>query len=391
MSEAAPLRIVVVAEGAVWGGIETHLSQLLPSAAAAEPSLAIRCLLLAKGALAERLSHAGGIPVEVAPDSGRAATALWLASRLREHGPALIHAHGFEAEILCAAIGRTRGTPVVITVHSDPGRVPHQAPDRGVAPSAALYAARRFGAARIIAVSRDIRHRLVDLGVHANRVSLVYNGVAAPRDGEAAAAAALRAALGFSAETVALGMIGRLEPVKGHLRVLRLFARLREELPSAALVFAGDGPLREEIEVEVASLGLGDVVHRLGFRDDVGAVMSALDVGIFASSHEGVPFAALEMMRRGVPLACFGVGGLLEIVEDGVTGLFAPPGDDDALRERLSTLVRDPSRRRALGEAAARAVGSSFSVEAMTAATVAVWREVASANLRGSTRTASRH
>ena len=105
--------------------------------------------------------------------------------------------------------------------------------------------------------------------------------------------------------------------------------------------------------------------------------MRALDVGIFASSHEGVPFAALEMMRRGVPLCCFGVGGLLEIVEDGVAGLLAPPGDDAALRDRLASLVRDAARRRALGEAAARAVEASFSLAAMTSASVAVWRGVA--------------
>ena len=348
MSESAPLRIAVLADGAVWGGIETHLSHLLP-AAAAQPSLAISCLLLAKSALSERLAAAGGLEVHVAPDAGRVAAARWLASRLRELQPRLIHAHGFEAEILGAAIGRARGMPVTITVHSDPGRAPHRAPDRGMAASAALYAVRRFGASRIIAVSRDIRQRLVDLGVPASRVSLVYNGVAAPPEGEVAAAAALRVALGLAPETVVLGMIGRLEPVKGHLRVLRIFARLRVELPRVALVLAGDGPLREEIEAEVASLRIGDAVHRLGFRSDVGAVMRALDVGIFASSHEGVPFAALEMMRRGVPLCCFGVGGLLEIVEDGVAGLLAPPGDDDALRERLASLVRDAARRRALG------------------------------------------
>lgn len=374
MSERPPLRVVVVAEGAVWGGIETHLSQLLPAAAAA-PDLALHALLLAPGPLAARLE--GSAVVETAPERGRAAAARWLAARLRALRPDVIHAHGFEAEILCAAAGRALGRPVVITVHSDPGRQPHHAPDRGVVSSAALYAARRLGATRLIAVSRDIRHRLIDLGVHANHVSLIYNGVPAPPEGEAAAAEALRASLGLAPETVALGMVGRLEPVKGHLRVLRLFGRLRASQSRAALLIAGDGPLRESIEAEVASLGLGDAVHRLGFRRDAGAVMAALDLGIFASSHEGVPFAALEMMRRGVPLCCFGVGGLLEIVEDGVTGLFAPPGDDEALQAALETLVRDAPRRRALGQAAARAVEASFGVKAMTAATLAAWREVA--------------
>ena len=271
MSERAPLRIAVLADGAVWGGIETHLAQLLPAAAAAEPSLAISCFLLAKGALSERLRDAGGVEVEVAPAPGRVAAGRWLAARLRELRPALIHAHGFEAEILCAVIGRSQGIPLAITVHSDPGRARHRAPDRGLGASLALFAARRFGASRIIAVSRDIGQRLVDLGVAPSRVAVVYNGVAAPPEGEAAAAAALRVELGLSPQTVALGMIGRLEPVKGHLRLLRLFAQLRSELPRSALLLAGDGPLREAIEAEVAALGIGDAVHRLGFRSDVGA------------------------------------------------------------------------------------------------------------------------
>jgi glycosyltransferase involved in cell wall biosynthesis len=378
MSDGAALRIAVVAEGAVWGGIETHLSQLLPAAAAAEPSLAIACYLLAPGALAARLKAAGGVGVEVAPGGGRLAKARWLSMRLRAQRPGLLHAHGFDAEILCAALAATRLAPALLSVHSDPGRAPHQAPDRGLAASASLYVARRFGAARIIAVSGDIRRRLLALGVPASRVSLVYNGVAAPPGGETAAAAALRSGLGLAPETVAIGMIGRLEPVKGHLRALRLFARLHAELPRTALLLAGEGPLRGAIEAEVAALGIGGAVHRLGFRDDVGALMRALDIGIFCSSHEGVPYAALEMMRRGVPLCGFGVGGLLEIVEDGVSGLLAPPGDDAALRERLASLVRDGARRRTLGAAAARAVAASFSVEAMTSASVAVWREAAS-------------
>lgn len=376
MSSAARLRIAVVAEGAVWGGIETQLALLLP-AAAADPTLEITGLLFSRGELADRLAATGRIAVEVAPESARPARARWLASRIEAFRPDLLHAHGFEAEILAAAIGKIRGLRVLSTVHSDPGRSLQHAPDRGRAASAALWTARRFGAAHLIAVSRDLRHRLVDLGIPSAQVTLVYNGVGVPGPDEKRAAAALRASLGIDERQVAIGMIGRLEPVKGHLRFLHVFSRLHETNPQVVALIAGDGPLRAALDAEADALGIGASVERLGFRSDAGAVMQALDIGVFASSHEGIPFAALEMMRRSVPLVCYGVGGLLEIVEDERTGLLAPPGDEDALLERLESLVEDDSRRHALGAAAASAIERSFSVEAMTATTVELWRELA--------------
>jgi glycosyltransferase involved in cell wall biosynthesis len=377
MSDADRLRVAVIAEGLVWGGIETHLQHLLGWAGWGDRAIQPSAWVLSPGALEETL-RGSAAQVACAPRSGRLAALSWLHHELARVRPHVIHAHGLVPEILGALLSESQGRgPLLVTVHSDPGPAPWSAPGRSRLASSALYAARRLRARGIIAVSSDIRERLGSLGLDAARVALVYNGVPRADAAEREATAEVRRSLRLAPDAVLAGMIGRLEAVKGHARVLRVLSTLRDRVPLLRLVLAGDGPLRGDLTDEVRRLGLEERVRILGFRRDAPVVMSLLGVGLFASDHEGVPFAALEMMARGVPLVCFAVGGLREIVRHGHTGFLVPPYDEAMFAERVAELAANPEQRMAFGRAAIRTVEDRYSIAAMAEGTVNVWRTVA--------------
>src|SRR5262249_11545358 len=107
--------------------------------------------------------------------------------------------------------------------------------------------------------------------------------------------------------------------------------------------------------------GASRFVHLLGARDDVPAVLNALDVFVLSSSTEGLPLVIPEAMMTALPVVATAVGGVPTVVDEGVTGCLVPPGDEALLRDRLARLQGDPSARRSYGESARSAACARFS------------------------------
>ncbi len=140
--------------------------------------------------------------------------------------------------------------------------------------------------------------------------------------------------------------------MKDHDTLLRAFAQLRSDHPDSRLVIVGGGPRADQVQRMVADLELEDAVSLLGRRDDVPRLLPAFDVFTLSSRYEGLSIALLEAMRAGISPVVTAVGGLPEVVRDGVDGLLVPPGDAAALASALGSLARDPVRRQLLGAAA---------------------------------------
>jgi glycosyltransferase involved in cell wall biosynthesis len=140
---------------------------------------------------------------------------------------------------------------------------------------------------------------------------------------------------------------------------------------------AGDGAERAALEAQRAALGLDARVRFLGRVDDVAELLAGADVCVMPSRHEGLGVAALEAMAAGVPVVASRVGGLPEAVVDGATGCLVAPDDASALADALGRLVADRDLRRALGAAGAARVRARFSMDAMAAGTLAVYRRLA--------------
>jgi len=167
------------------------------------------------------------------------------------------------------------------------------------------------------------------------------------------------------------GTVGRLDPVKDQVGLLRAFARANKG--RHALVIAGDGPARPQLEATVRELGLGDRVRLLGERDDVPIVLRALDVFVLSSIGEGISNAILEAMASGLPVIATGVGGNVELVRDGLTGCLIEPRRPELLADALTAYFDDPARAATHGAAGRSRAGEEFGLERMLAGYVALY------------------
>jgi glycosyltransferase involved in cell wall biosynthesis len=278
------------------------------------------------------------------------AAAFWARARALAGGCDLLHAHWIPAGLVALALGPWRRRPVVVTVWGS---------DLALLRVPALGGmARRLltRAARVVAVSETMARALVALGLPAERVCVVLTAIdppAAPAEGKEE----LRRALGLpAAHTLAL-FLGRLSPVKGPDVLLEAVGRLAARHPEATFVFAGDGQLRGPLQEAARRLGVERQVRFVGQvpREDVPAYLTACDLLALPSRSEGLPHAVLEAMAFGLPVVASAVGGVPEVVQDGVTGALVPPEDPAALADALSPLLAEPDRRQRYAEAARRA------------------------------------
>jgi N-acetyl-alpha-D-glucosaminyl L-malate synthase BshA len=218
---------------------------------------------------------------------------------------------------------------------------------------------------RITAVSQFLKEETVRaFGCTACDVEVIPNFVDPSVYSRAAHEPALRRQLGDDKKI--LMHISNFRPVKRVLDVVRIFAKVRKEIPSA-LVMVGDGPDRLSAEEEARALGVERDVHFLGRIDAVAPLLASADLFLLPSDRESFGLSALEALACGVPALGYAVGGLTEVVTSGVTGALAPVGDLDGLAAFGVSLLRDPARWRAMSDAAAADARARFSSDEIVA------------------------
>ena len=170
----------------------------------------------------------------------------------------------------------------------------------------------------------------------------------------------------FGGDRKLLMHISNFRPVKRVLDVVRIFARVRKEIPSA-LVMVGDGPDRIAAEEEARALGVADDVHFLGRIDPVAPLLASADLYLLPTDRESFGLSALEALACGVPTLGYDVGGIREVVKNGVTGALRPVGDIDGLAGFAVALLRDGARWNAMSAAAAADARARFSSDDIVA------------------------
>jgi glycosyltransferase involved in cell wall biosynthesis len=171
-------------------------------------------------------------------------------------------------------------------------------------------------------------------------------------------------------------MVGRLAPQKRPDVAVRALAAARRTVPDAELHIVGDGPLAASVESLAAELGLDGAVRLLGPRDDVPELLRSAACLLLSSDYEGCPLTVIEAMAAGAPVVATSSAGLGELVEDGRTGLLAPPGNPEALGAALTELLRDRERASRLGMAGREVARERLSAARMAAETVELYDEV---------------
>jgi glycosyltransferase involved in cell wall biosynthesis len=172
-----------------------------------------------------------------------------------------------------------------------------------------------------------------------------------------------RACWGISPDSLVIGCLANVLAIKGQDLLIEAFSKVTRAFPAACCLFVGreDGsPYGLEVRARVSRLGLSDKIHFAGFQSDVRLCLSAMDCVALTSRSEGLPIALLEAMAMGKPVVATRVGGIPEVVEDGVTGLLVPPDNPDSIAGALQALLGDPARRQQMGRAGRRRVLEQF-------------------------------
>jgi glycosyltransferase involved in cell wall biosynthesis len=283
----------------------------------------------------------------------------WLGLRrlLRRERVDVIHAHMFGSNAWGTVIGRLARVPVIVAhehTWSFEGRPLRRLVDREVIGR---------GSTAFIAVSRDDQRKMIEIeGVNPKKILHVPNGIAAPPP---PSGADVRLELGIPAGARVIGTVSVLRPQKALDVFVRASARLLRERSDLYVLLAGDGPLRGELTELVRSLGVQDRLLMLGYRSDASDVVAALEVAISSSAYEGSPLAVMEYMESARPIVATRVGGVPDLIEDGVNGLLVDPGDDAALAAAIGRMLADPEAARRMGEAARERRRREFTVDLM--------------------------
>lgn len=345
-----------------FGGLETLLVERINRMNPAAYRHAIVCLAGFDARFASRIARPGVELVDLEKRPGLSpGTHLRLWRVLRRLRPAILHTYNLAA-VEYGPVGLLAG--VRVRVHGAHGRDAgdpdgtnrrHNLLRRLVAP---FYDALYANSGAMLGWMRTV------IGVPEHKSCLLANGIDTD-------AYRCRGRAGGSAGPIVIGTVGRIDAVKDHPTLVRAFMLLRDRLPHLRdrlrLAIIGDGPHLPDLRALVASSGIADVCWLPGARADIPEVLGGFHAFALSSIAEGMPTAVLEAMASGLPVAATAVGGVPELVEEGVTGHLAPASSPGALANALEPYVTDPLLAARHGQAGREKVVRCHGMAAMVA------------------------
>jgi glycosyltransferase involved in cell wall biosynthesis len=214
--------------------------------------------------------------------------------------------------------------------------------------------------------------------VSGDRITLIQNGIPVKTLSEPNQAQldAVREEWDILPHMPVVGTLARFHQQKGLPYLLESAAQVRQECPELKLLLVGDGGLRSSLEEQARDLGLSGCAILPGIRHDVPEILALVDVFVLPSLWEGLPIALLEAMAASLPVVATAVGGVPEVVVDGVTGLLVPPRDPEALSKAILTLLKDRDLQHSMGQAGRERVTRCFSVERMVKETEVLYESM---------------
>ena len=281
---------------------------------------------------------------------------------LRRERIKILHTHLFDPSVVGLIAGRLSGTPVrVVTRHYSDY---HTRIDRPLHVGLDRLCTRLSH--RVIAVSQHTADHLVRReGAPPEKIRVVLNGIDFDRVCISLSGPdRIRAELGLGGRRVIL-MAARLHPEKGYEHLIRAVPAVAARVPALTVLVAGTGPFEERYRTLAAEHGCADSIRFLGFRRDLPDLMAACDVLVLPSMAEAFGLVAAEALYLGVPVVASRVGGIPEIVDDGLDGLLVPPGDESELANALVRVLTDPELHRRLAGAGREKIAARFSFDAM--------------------------
>lgn len=298
---------------------------------------------------------------------------------VREHDIQLVHAHLTYSAVWASILSRITKIPSIVSLHVAPSATKAIQPNAvrrklvDVKDRLMRFLIGRW-ASSVVMVSGGLRDvYLANGGLPAEKIRVVHNGIELERfrRDRAETRARLAHELSIPIDARIAVTVSVLRPAKG-IEVLLDAVRL---VPDAYFVIAGDGPMREEWTALAERSGVASRVRWAGYRRDVEAILASCDLFVHPSLDDAFPTVLLEAMAAGLPVVASRVGGIPEIVDDGVTGTLVPAGDAERLARAIRTLLADGAALARMSEAASERA-NRFSTAAWNERLAAVYAEV---------------
>ncbi len=283
----------------------------------------------------------------------------------------ILHCHGYGATTFGRLAGFLSNTVVVVQEHMVDKDIPlyQRIIDRLLAPLTS----------KGIAVSNAVNDFMVGpRSLPKNRMAVVYNTIPAQfceKISDYDKSEAIRQ-YNIPKDVPLVGIIGRLDPVKGHDDFLRAASVIFEKHVDVHFIVVGDGELREKLENIVIETGLKNNVHFLGHCDNILPIISLLDIFVSSSHSEGLPMAHAEAMAQEKAVVATSVGGVPEIVENMISGILVPAKDHEKLAEAIFRILEDNALKIMLGKNALKRVRENFLVDETVKELSEIYREL---------------
>jgi glycosyltransferase involved in cell wall biosynthesis len=237
---------------------------------------------------------------------------------------------------------------------------------------------------KVIAVSKAVEKRLEKAASQSKKTVVIYNGINLAEYGQQHPMEKLKKELGIDRDNIVIGTASQLIPSKGHRVLLEAAAQTLDVFPKLSCIIIGDGnkTYRQELFDLSQKLGIEKKVIFTGFREDIPPLINLMDIVVLPSTHpEGLSRLLLEAMASSKPVIASAVGGNLESVEDGRTGLIVNPEDVDSLFRAILELVRNEKLRHQMGTAGRRRAEKLFSIDQNVAQIEHVYEELLCQNM----------
>lgn len=286
-------------------------------------------------------------------------------SMVRRERPDIIHAHTRVSQVVASFVSRSAGIPYVTTCHG-------------------FFKKRMRGlfdtwGTRVIAISEQVKtHLIKDLGVNEDRIELIYNGIDSSRflcDYSAQELVRAKAALGLG-EGPVIGTIGRLSPVKGQEFLIRAMDDAALKRSNTRCVIVGNGPDENMLKGLARSLGLDDRVYFFRADTDTRKYLTAMDIFVLPSLQEGLGMALLEALASGRPCIASRIGGLTDVIRDGLDGMLVTAGIASDIAAAASKLLGEKDLAIEMGRRGREAVKEKFSLGAMADKTIDLYKRI---------------
>ena len=297
----------------------------------------------------------------------------------------IVHSQGARADFFARMAAKLAGAPIVVSTVPMPVEGFDVNPLRKLIYMAFNRFSERF-VDRFMVVSDALEKMLIEKhGIEPQRVVKIYNGIekdeyCIPDKEIACRRSRFRKEFGLGDDVPVVVAIGRLVWQKGFEYFIEAVHDVLKEIPEAMFFIVGEGELKDELKVKSKMLKLEEKIIFTGFRNDIKDVLASVDIFVMPSLLEGLPVVLLEAMAMMKPIVATKIEGIIEALENGVTGLLVSPKDPQILSEAIVDLIIHKDKARQMGLAARKVVEERFGVNIMVQKVEGVYEELLQLN-----------